>query len=187
MLKINEIFYSIQGEGKYTGYPMTFIRLSGCNLNCKFCDTKHQEFNLMTIEEILEKVYYYPTPYVCITGGEPLMQDLTKLLYTLKKYYLHLETNGTYPIPWDFQYVCISPKNKQVPYSNLVHADDIKILCGSTDWEDLALYYLNQCSSISLQPLSLSPEYTNKAIQYCQHHPSNTRISIQIQKLINIK
>ena len=100
MLKVNEIFYSIQGEGKFTGTPMIFIRLSGCNLKCKFCDTKHQRFKRMTEERILYKVrdLNHNCRIVCITGGEPFKQDIFFLTEMLKDagYYIHIETNGTF-------------------------------------------------------------------------------------------
>ena len=72
MRKINEIFYSLQGEGFYTGTAAVFVRFSGCNLTCDFCDTEHQSGTLMTDEAILEAISAYPTPYVILTGGEQI-------------------------------------------------------------------------------------------------------------------
>jgi len=99
-MKINEIFYSIQGEGKWTGLPNIFIRTTGCNLRCSFCDTQYaynegKEFNP---GEIIESIKKYPCKYVCLTGGEPLYQDGTLGLIDalLKKdYKICLETNGS--------------------------------------------------------------------------------------------
>ena len=71
MRKINEIFYSLQGEGTHTGTPAVFIRFSGCNLRCDFCDTFHEEGTLMTDEQILEAIAPYPAHTVILTGGEP--------------------------------------------------------------------------------------------------------------------
>ena len=71
MRKINEIFYSLQGEGFHTGTPATFVRFSGCNLKCHFCDTQHEEGILMTDEDILQEVLKHPTRMVILTGGEP--------------------------------------------------------------------------------------------------------------------
>ncbi|RLF30939.1 MAG: hypothetical protein DRM98_06200, partial [Thermoplasmata archaeon] len=76
-MKINEIFYSIQGEGKWTGLPNIFIRTAGCNLRCTFCDTKYAYENgvELQVEEIINKITQYPCKHVCITGGEPLLQE----------------------------------------------------------------------------------------------------------------
>ena len=71
MRKINEIFYSLQGEGFHTGTPAVFVRFSGCNLRCSFCDTLHEEGVMMTDEEIVEKVSSFPARMVILTGGEP--------------------------------------------------------------------------------------------------------------------
>ena len=70
MRKINEIFYSLQGEGYYTGTPAIFIRFSGCNLKCSFCDTQHEEGTMMTDDEIIAEVKKYPAVTVVLTGGE---------------------------------------------------------------------------------------------------------------------
>jgi len=99
-MKINEIFYSIQGEGKWTGLPNTFIRTTGCNLRCSFCDTKYAYENgkEMSIEEIINEIQKFPCNFVCITGGEPLLQDeILDLIDILLKrgYKICLETNGS--------------------------------------------------------------------------------------------
>lgn len=99
-MKINEIFYSIQGEGKWTGFPNIFIRTTGCNLRCSFCDTKYAYFNGkdMSIKDIVKKIKEYPCKKVCITGGEPLLQEgLDELTDNLLKenYEICLETNGS--------------------------------------------------------------------------------------------
>ena len=71
MRKINEIFYSLQGEGFHTGTPAVFIRFSGCNLRCPFCDTRHEEGTLMSDEQLIEALAAYPCRMVILTGGEP--------------------------------------------------------------------------------------------------------------------
>lgn len=104
MLKVCEIFLSIQGESSYAGLPCIFVRLSGCNLHCDWCDSKfHQEIqNEMSISEIIDAISEYkPVDLVEITGGEPLLQkDTPALLDTLGRigYRVLLETNGTLPI-----------------------------------------------------------------------------------------
>lgn len=99
-LKINEIFYSIQGESTYAGERTVFIRTTGCNLRCTYCDTKYSyyEGSMMTLEKILEVVRGYNAEYVCITGGEPLLQhNIHKLIHILcgENYRVSLETSGS--------------------------------------------------------------------------------------------
>jgi 7-carboxy-7-deazaguanine synthase len=102
-MKINEIFYSLQGEGAWTGLPNIFIRTTGCNLRCSFCDTKYayNKGREMTLNEIIKKIKQYPCKYVCITGGEPLLQkDIIYLIDELLKkgYKISIETNGSLSI-----------------------------------------------------------------------------------------
>jgi 7-carboxy-7-deazaguanine synthase len=102
-LVVNEIFNSIQGESLYAGLPCTFIRLTGCNIRCSYCDTKYayEEGTCLTITDIIDRVSGYGCPLVEITGGEPLIQGETPLLITNlieKGYKVLLETNGTIDI-----------------------------------------------------------------------------------------
>lgn len=100
MIKINEIFYSIQGESSYAGNATVFIRTTACNLRCHYCDTKYSydEGTLWPIEKILQSVKDYGAEYICITGGEPLLQ---KEIYSLmdilcnQGYKVSLETSGS--------------------------------------------------------------------------------------------
>lgn len=100
MLKINEVFYSIQGETTYTGLPTVFVRLTACNLRCTYCDTKYSyyEGELQSTEKLLEEITSYGTKYVCITGGEPLLQKEVFSFMTLlcdKGFKVSLETSGS--------------------------------------------------------------------------------------------
>lgn len=99
MLKINEIYKSIQGESTYTGIPTVFVRTSGCPLRCSFCDTTYAFFegSKMSIEQVLQKITTLNTSYICITGGEPLIQkDVFEFMRILcdKNYNVSLETSG---------------------------------------------------------------------------------------------
>lgn len=99
-MKINEIFYSMQGEGSWVGLPNIFIRTTGCNLRCSFCDTTYAYIHgvEMDVKEVVDEIQKYPCNYVCITGGEPLLQEETvELLDVLlqKKYVVCVETNGS--------------------------------------------------------------------------------------------
>ena len=123
--KVNEIFASIQGEGRYQGFPVIFVRLAGCTRQCSFCDTKyHNKYRKYTIPQLIKRIKEYPhysnINTIVFTGGEPLLQlqQIKQLKKQLPKYYFHLETNGdlittkedVYDLEKYFTYVCISPK-----------------------------------------------------------------------------
>ena len=116
-LPINELFYSIQGEGKLAGTPSVFVRTSGCNLRCWFCDSYHTSWDpshaWMAVEEIVAEVEQYDTNYVVLTGGEPLMhEESVALLEALaeRDYHTTVETNGTIYRKAKIDLVSASPK-----------------------------------------------------------------------------
>ena len=117
-LKTAEIFSSVQGEGLRQGEPAIFIRFTGCNLRCSFCDTKTawKPGADMTVEGIVQRVRAarrgFPAGWVCLTGGEPLLQDLGPLVRRLKKEKLRVqvETNGTMARDWPVDWWTVSPK-----------------------------------------------------------------------------
>ena len=191
--KVNEIFYSIQGEGKHTGMPAVFVRLAGCSMNCPFCDTQYaaREGEETDSAHLLQTLAQWPAKTVIITGGEPAEQDLTGLIAVLKKagYAVHLETNGS--IDTDVSradFVCVSPK-KYVSPEMLKKADVIKIVVGQdTDLDDLQKYYAyeNAHTQIYLQPESNKQENIDLCVKLLKNHPS-ARLSLQTHKLANIR
>lgn len=129
--KINEIFYSIQTEGSLTGSPAVFVRFSGCNLSCPFCDTNHEKFVLMTKEEIEAKVDELDKTkeaMVVFTGGEPTLY-LTDEEPWFRDRYTAIETNGIVRSPRWINHITISPKT-HLPDDSLLSADAIKVLFG---------------------------------------------------------
>ena len=129
-LLVNEIFYSIQGEGPNVGKPAIFLRLGGCNLKCKWCDSKytwhpkHSDNRILLNTKIVQEIKKYPCKHLVITGGEPLLQQdgLKDLLSNLKNYYIELETNGSLPLKINkyIEQINCSPKLKNsgnTPYS----------------------------------------------------------------------
>ncbi|MEN8904748.1 MAG: radical SAM protein [Clostridiales bacterium] len=147
-MKVNEIFSSIQGEGKYTGYPTVFVRFSGCNLRCQYCDTKYsyREGFEINIEDILKKIKLYGIKRVCITGGEPLLNDISFLLKRLKDYWVSIETNGSidlgkYSLSKNHNFIMdiktpssgVSEFNLYENFKNLNDMDEIKFVISSKD------------------------------------------------------
>lgn len=99
-LQVNEIFYSVQGESTYAGRPCVFVRLTGCNLRCRWCDTAYAFYDgeTLTVEQVLERVRAYKCPLVEITGGEPLLQDEVHFLIDrllVEAYEVLVETGGS--------------------------------------------------------------------------------------------
>ena len=113
MRKINEIFYSLQGEGHHTGYPSVFVRFSGCNMKCSFCDTDHSDGIPMTDDEIVRAVNLYKADWIVLTGGEPALwidSDFVRLLKRATGKKVAIETNGSIPLPEEIDWVTVSPK-----------------------------------------------------------------------------
>jgi len=133
--EVNEIFQSVKGEGLYTGVPMNFIRLAGCNLRCTFCDTEWATHEDIDIAEILSRLDEGISKVV-LTGGEPTIHDLEPLIFTLRRagYSIHLETNGTNPIPSGVSWMALSPKSLDVNESAVLNADEIKFLWRDEDY-----------------------------------------------------
>lgn len=179
MRKINEIFYSLQGEGFYTGTPALFIRFSGCNLKCPFCDTRHEEGTWMEDEEIVEQARRCPATRVVLTGGEPSLwidSSLVDRLHEAGKY-VCIETNGTRRLPSGIDWVTCSPKEGAPVVLDRI--DEVKVVYTGqlveTYRELVAQHYF-------LQPCSCSN--TDEVVAYIKDHPW-WRLSLQTHKLVN--
>ena len=132
-MRVNELFYSLQGEGYHTGTAAIFIRLSGCNLRCPFCDTRHESGTEMSKEQIVEQVAAWPSPWVVVTGGEPSLQLTASLVESLHRIgkKVAVETNGTCQLPDNVDWVTLSPKDLFLgPQAKVVlrRADEIKVV-----------------------------------------------------------
>lgn len=112
MLPICELFYSLQGEGAQTGMAAIFVRLSGCNLRCSYCDTDFEQATLKNLEEIAKEISYFPTRELIWTGGEPTLLLTEEIIASFrhKGYRQSIETNGTRPVPKGIDYIACSPK-----------------------------------------------------------------------------
>ena len=163
MWKVNEIFYSLQGEGCNTGTASVFIRLSGCNLHCDFCDTCHEPGTMMSLPDIVEQVMQYPNaPLIVLTGGEPSLWIDEAFVMGLKQMTskrIAIETNGTHPLPNGIDWVTLSPKtglggNGDVPVV-LDCCDELKVVYLG---QDLAQYDNITASYRYLQPCWVNDE-----------------------------
>lgn len=195
-MKINEIFYSLQGEGYWTGTAAVFVRFSGCNLNCSFCDTSHQDGTYHSEKEIIDKVCEFPTSHVIFTGGEPTLQLTGNLVEELHKRakYIHIETNGTIRLSEELEknidWITVSPKNRLV---NIQRIDEMKVVFEDVDYSPNIFENLNithpDCRF--LQPCDVGETTINKnilerTIEYIKEHPQ-WRLSLQTHKLIGIQ
>jgi organic radical activating enzyme len=110
--RVNDIFYSLQGEGRNTGRAAVFVRFAGCNLRCPFCDTEFDTFREMTAEEIVAAISQFPARFVVLTGGEPTLQVDEAFVDLLHQhgYEVAMESNGTRPAPNNLDWLAVSPK-----------------------------------------------------------------------------
>lgn len=180
--RINEIFYSLQGEGFHTGCPAVFVRFAGCNRQCDFCDTDFHAYTVMNLDDIIAAVNAYPTRHVILTGGEPTLQVdnvLVDALHAVGKF-IHIETNGSRSVPSGIDWVTCSPKTP--PY-NIDRLDELKIVYQGDDRHVEQLYNLFNVENCYLQPCS--GQNIEQTINYIKAHP-HWRLSLQTHKLINI-
>lgn len=187
MYRVNEIFYSLQGEGMHTGTPAVFVRLSGCNLKCPFCDTDHRRAVLMSANEIIAEVKRFPAKTVVLTGGEPLMQADAELLEAFSNAGLrvHVETNGTYPLPAPVHWVTYSPKQGGQPAIDMRDVSELKVVFdGRTEHELEDIYRATGCENAFLQPCS--GKNVPQTIEYIMQHP-HWRLSLQTHKMLDIR
>ena len=195
-MKVNEIFYSIQGEGMNTGRPAVFVRLAGCNLKCPFCDTDFSKSEDMSVEQIVDEVCRIGNrcSFVVITGGEPTLQDCTPLIDALQRngFEVAMESNGTRPAPYNVNWLTISPKTAYVDNEaakvRQMRADEVKLVFDGvhepSDYDIVAKHYY-------LQPCDTGDPATNEVIiqqcvQYIKNHPQ-WKLSLQTQKILNVR
>ena len=187
-LQINEIFYSIEGEGLRVGQPTTFVRLARCNLRCFFCDTEFDTHTELDIGGILAEVSRHTASWVCLTGGEPLGQNIGPLCRELRTehYRIHIETNGaTDPDPDLFDLIehwTVSPKRKTIA-SGLKNITELKYVVGKNFHESIVEE--GRAEYVYLQPESSKPEYLSKTLDILKRHPA-WRLSCRIHKMLGL-
>jgi len=190
-MRVVEIFNSIQGEGAYAGYTASFVRLAGCNLRCHWCDTK-KSWDLGAGYELepIEIVKKCLRRIVIITGGEPLLHDLSPLVTILhdREQRVHLETNGTLPLPdgVKLDWVTVSPKFLSGYTIKPQKVDEVKLVMDEHVNDQLILSLLKCYPLVYLQPESMKPQSVNRCLEYIDKFPE-LKLSLQIHKILNIK
>jgi organic radical activating enzyme len=196
LLPVMEHFYTLQGEGFHQGKAAYFIRLAGCDVGCTWCDVKESwdaekylKYEIATLKAEVKKT---PAEIVVITGGEPLMHDLTELTKELQQegFKTHLETSGAYPLSGSWDWICLSPKKFKSPLPELLpKANELKIIVFNKSDFDWAEKYATQVSGNC--KLYLQPEWDKAAqmtpliIDYIKANPK-WELSLQIHKYINV-
>ncbi|GAC1389240.1 MAG: radical SAM protein [Vulcanimicrobiaceae bacterium] len=191
MLQINELFYSLQGEGSYSGTPAVFVRLAGCNLSCDFCDTDYSLKSFASVEQIVKEVRVLggDCPMVILTGGEPLAQDGTlALIDALARdgRRVHIESNGTIPtdLP-DAVWLTVSPKER-LNDQMAQRANEAKLIVDARvplEW----LPRFPPQTPVFLQPEGNKPENIALAVDAVKAAPHRLRLSLQTHKMIGIR
>ena len=195
-LPVMEDFYTLQGEGFHQGKAAYFIRLGGCDVGCVWCDVKDswdaEKHPKLKIESLISKVKKTPAEIVVITGGEPLMHDLTGLTKDLQVAGLktHIETSGAHPLSGSWDWICLSPKKFKAPLPGIVPlANELKIVVfnkSDFDWAEKYAAFVSPSCKLFLQPeWDKAAEITPLIIEYIKAHPQ-WELSLQIHKYINV-
>ncbi len=204
-MRISEIFYSIQGEGVYTGVPMVFIRLQGCPFRCTWCDSVYtwdpKGGEEMALDEVMRAAAKWPAKHVCITGGEPLAQprDFKALAKALKEkgYWIEVETSGGYPLPmeapvdsWVMDIKCpgsgMERYNKYEEMARLREQDQVKFVITSRKDFDFTLDVLQKHTTKAVALFSPAWDQLDPAqlAEWVKAEAPQALLSLQIHKVI---
>jgi 7-carboxy-7-deazaguanine synthase len=201
-MKVNEIFYSIQGESLSIGFPTIFVRFTGCNLRCTYCDTTYayEDGQEMSLPDIFARIRTYQCKRVCLTGGEPLLQkEINQLLNMLDTYSVSVETNGSVPIEkyelrngHRFIMDMKSPSSgcsDSMILENLDYLsenDEIKFVVADKkdyDWTKMIITDKYSKGIITIAPVFGSLEYSTLA-EWILRDNLNVRMGLQFHKII---
>lgn len=195
-LPVMEHFYTVQGEGFHQGKAAYFIRLGGCDVGCVWCDVKEswdsEKHPLLKIKDLILNIKKTSAKIVVITGGEPLMHDLTLLTKELKSAGLktHLETSGAHPLSGKWDWICLSPKKFKAPLPGILpNAHELKIIIFNKSdfgWAEKYADRVSEKCKLYLQPeWDKASEVTPTIIEYIKKNPK-WELSLQIHKYINV-
>jgi len=202
-MRVTEIFFSIQGESTLAGEPCVFVRFTGCDLRCGYCDTEYAFYggSNMSREEILKEVSKYSARFVCLTGGEPTLQkELPELAQELldRGYQVSLETHGQRPlqqIPRGVRKIVDlkTPGSKEqhtdfTEFGKLSPGDEVKVVVTSREDFQWALEVIDRLGLWGKMPVLFSPSYGEVApqdlAQWVLQSGKPARLQLQLHKLI---
>lgn len=191
-LNVNEIFYSLQGEGGRTGQASIFIRLAKCNLACSFCDTDFERGVKMSLEEVFKEIEKYNCKWIIWTGGEPALQLNDKIVAFFKErgYRQAIETNGTKRIPSGIDYITCSPKqNFEIVKELIPEVDELRFPIQKGDpLPDISI--LPKTNRYLLSPIFDNDKVIQENVDYCISLIKDNPVwalSLQTHKLIGIR
>ena len=193
---VMEHFYTLQGEGAYSGQAAYFIRLGGCDVGCVWCDVKDSwpvdTHPQMTVAEIVAAAAAHPGRLAVITGGEPTMHDLTALTAGLKGegFRIHIETSGTSPVSGNLDWITLSPKKFKAPLPEILPlAHELKIIVFNRSdfaWaEQYAAQVSPHCRLYLQTEWSKRDALTPMILEYVRENPKWT-LSLQTHKYLDI-
>jgi organic radical activating enzyme len=196
VLPVMEHFYTLQGEGVFAGHAAYFIRLAGCDVGCVWCDVKESwdvsDQQWMAVEEIVKAASQHPARIAVITGGEPLMYQLSPLCDALHAagFRVHIETSGAYPMSGSFDWICVSPKKFKAPLSDVVlMANELKVIVfnkSDFDWaEQHASMVTDSCKLLLQAEWEKRDQMYPLMIDYALRNP-RWNISVQTHKYLDI-
>ena len=205
-LKVNDIFYSIQGESSYSGRPCIFVRLTGCNLRCSYCDTQYAytQGEELEIDEVVGRVTSCQCPLVEVTGGEPLIQEETPALIhrlLVRGFETLVETNGSQDIS-QVDNRCVKILDIKCPFSGqtshndlqnldrLTDHDEVKFVIADRDYYEYAkqIVYLTDPSLFRKHPVHFSPAFgritPNQLAEWILEDHLDVKLHLQVHKII---
>ncbi|MDQ6756972.1 MAG: 7-carboxy-7-deazaguanine synthase QueE [Bacteroidota bacterium] len=195
-LPVMEAFYTLQGEGYHQGKAAYFIRLGGCDVGCVWCDVKESwdanAHPVKTIKEIIQEAKKYPARLAVVTGGEPLMHNLTVLTNELHTagFETNIETSGSSALSGNWDWICLSPKKFKEPLPEILSfADELKVVVFNRSdfaWAEKYAALVSEKCKLYLQPeWEKSSIVTPIIIDYIKANPQ-WELSLQIHKYINV-
>jgi len=195
-LPVMEAFYTLQGEGFHQGRAAYFIRLGGCDVGCFWCDVKESwdasKHPQHTIPAIINEAKKYPGRLAVITGGEPLMHDLTELTTSLQNagFETNIETSGSHPLSGKWDWICLSPKKFKAPLPEILPlANELKVVVYNRSdfkWAEEYAAKVSATCKLYLQPeWSKWQQITTVIIDYIKANPQ-WELSMQLHKYINV-
>jgi len=191
-----EDFYTIQGEGFHSGKPAYFARIGGCDVGCRWCDIKESwnadTWPLTDTDEIVNRIVQCPAKAVVVTGGEPLMYNMSYLTSELKKkdFKIFLETSGSHPLSGIWDWVCLSPKKYSPPLPEIyTKANELKVIIqskGDFEWAERVARKVKPECYLFLQPeWSKIDDLMEDIVEYVKENP-RWQISLQSHKYMRI-